>query len=73
MRPGVVVADTVTRSPAINFPIDISAVAFDLDGTLADTLPDLHASANRMLDDLDLPQVDTETVRAFIGRGITGW
>ena len=63
-------ADTVTRSPAINFPIDISAVAFDLDGTLADTLPDLHASANRMLDDLDLPQVDTETVRAFIGRGI---
>jgi phosphoglycolate phosphatase len=55
---------------ALKFPIDVSAVAFDLDGTLVDTLPDLHASANRMLRDLDLAPVDAETVRGYIGRGI---
>ena len=54
----------------MKFPIDISAVAFDLDGTLVDTLPDLHASANLMLADLGLAPVDAETVRAYIGRGI---
>jgi len=64
------VADTSVKSSTVNFPIDVSAVAFDLDGTLVDTLPDLHASANRMLGDLGLAPVDAETVRAFIGRGI---
>jgi phosphoglycolate phosphatase len=58
------------KSASVKFPIDVSAVAFDLDGTLADTLPDLHASANRMLADLGLAQVDAKTVRAYIGRGI---
>ena len=54
----------------MKFPIDISAVAFDLDGTLADTLPDLYASANLTMHDLGLAPVDRETVRAFIGQGI---
>ena len=54
----------------LQFPIDVCAVAFDLDGTLADTLPDLYASANLTLRELDLPSVDSETVRAFIGQGI---
>jgi len=58
------------KSPTLEFPIDVSAVAFDLDGTLVDTLPDLHESANRMLRDLGLAPVDAETVRAYIGRGI---
>jgi len=58
------------QSPRVKFPVEVSAVAFDLDGTLVDTLPDLHASANRMLADLGLTPVDTETVRAYIGRGI---
>lgn len=58
------------KSPTVKFPINVSAVAFDLDGTLVDTLPDLHASANRMLRDLGLAPVDAETVRAYIGRGI---
>ena len=54
----------------MNFPIDISAVAFDLDGTLADTLPDLYASANLTMRDLDMNEVDRETVRDYIGQGI---
>ncbi len=58
------------KTPTVKFPIDISAVAFDLDGTLVDTLPDLHESANRMLRDLGLAPVEAETVKAFIGRGI---
>ena len=54
----------------MNFPIDISAVAFDLDGTLADTLPDLYASANLTMRDLGMYEVDRETVRDYIGQGI---
>jgi len=64
------VVSSGVKSPSVKFPIDVSAVAFDLDGTLVDTLPDLHASANRMLADLGLTPVDAETVRAYIGRGI---
>lgn len=54
----------------MKFPIDISAVAFDLDGTLADTLPDLYASANLTMRDLGLAPVDRDTVRNYIGQGI---
>ena len=63
-------ANTNVKSPTVKFPINVSAVAFDLDGTLVDTLPDLHESANRMLADLGLAPVDAETVRAYIGGGI---
>ena len=52
------------------FPIDIAAIAFDLDGTLVDTLPDLHAASNRTLNDLGRDEVDIETVRGFVGAGI---
>ena len=62
--------DSGAKLPAVNFPIDISAVAFDLDGTLADTLPDLYASANLTMRDLGLEPVDRETVRNCIGQGI---
>ncbi len=54
----------------MQFPIDVSAVAFDLDGTLADTLPDLYTSANLTMRDLGLQPVDRETVRNYIGQGI---
>lgn len=57
-------------NPATRFPLVVDAVAFDLDGTLVDTLPDLHESAVRMLRDLDMPLVDRETVKDYIGRGI---
>ena len=48
----------------------IRAVLFDLDGTLIDTLPDLHADACAMLNDLGRPPLPLESIRAYVGRGI---
>ncbi|MEQ8656123.1 MAG: phosphoglycolate phosphatase [Hyphomicrobiales bacterium] len=42
---------------------------FDLDGTLADTAPDLVAALNHVLEAEGLPQADFETARAFVGHG----
>lgn len=42
---------------------------FDLDGTLADTAPDLVAALNHVLTAEGLPQADFETARAFVGHG----
>lgn len=53
------------------FPLPLKAVVVDLDGTLLDTAPDLAAAAARMLAELDLPPVDTETVKTYIGNGIS--
>src|SRR3712207_3514538 len=49
------------------FPFDV--VAFDLDGTLADTAPDLAAALNRTLDALDRPRVPADSVRHLVGHG----
>lgn len=46
------------------------AVLFDLDGTLIDSLPDLHAAANAMLEEMGRPALDLETARGFIGNGV---
>ena len=48
----------------------ISAVLCDLDGTLLDTVPDLHAAANAMLRDLGRPELPRAAVSSYIGRGI---
>ena len=48
----------------------IKAVLLDLDGTLLDTVLDLHAAANGMLADLGRPTVAVEEIRAYVGRGI---
>jgi len=48
----------------------IKAVLIDLDGTLLDTVLDLHAAANGMLADLGRPPVAVEDIRAYVGRGI---
>lgn len=45
------------------------AVVFDLDGTLVDTAPDLHAHLNEMLADLGRPGFDLDEVRPMIGDG----
>jgi phosphoglycolate phosphatase len=47
-----------------------AAVVFDLDGTLVDSAPDLLVCANRLLAEMDLPQLDLPTVTSFIGDGI---
>jgi phosphoglycolate phosphatase len=48
----------------------IGAVAFDLDGTLVDTAPDLAAAANLMLTLLGRRTVPEECIRGFIGEGV---
>lgn len=48
----------------------IRAVLLDLDGTLLDTVLDLHAAADAMLVDLGRPPVAVEDIRAYVGRGI---
>lgn len=54
----------------MKFPIEIAAIAFDLDGTLVDTLPDLHESANRMLAGLGRPPAPEPLVRSYVGDGV---
>jgi phosphoglycolate phosphatase len=48
----------------------VDAVAFDLDGTLLDTVHDLAAAVNLLLGELHLAPVPVDTVRDFIGKGI---
>ncbi|MDB5685848.1 MAG: phosphoglycolate phosphatase [Rhizorhabdus sp.] len=50
-----------------DFPFDV--VAFDLDGTLADTAPDLTAALNHALGVLGRPPVPAEDVRHMVGHG----
>lgn len=50
-----------------SFPFDV--VAFDLDGTLADTAPDLAEALNHALAVLGRPIVPPESVRHLIGHG----
>ena len=53
-----------------NFPIAVQAVMIDLDGTLLDTIPDLAAATNLMLEALGHPQLPLDSVRNFVGKGI---
>jgi phosphoglycolate phosphatase len=48
----------------------IRAIIFDLDGTLVDSAPDLHAAALAMLDERGTPPVTLTQVHSFIGNGI---
>jgi len=50
--------------------VDVGAVIFDLDGTLLDTVPDLHAAVCAMLEDLGRPALPEEAIRCYVGRGI---
>ncbi|MFZ5449676.1 MAG: HAD family hydrolase [Thermodesulfobacteriota bacterium] len=49
--------------------ISVDLIVFDLDGTLADTLPDLTAAANYACRTLGLPEHPPEAIRLMIGGG----
>ena len=49
--------------------IAVDLIVFDLDGTLADTLPDLTAAANFACRRLRLPEHSPESIRGMIGGG----
>jgi phosphoglycolate phosphatase len=50
----------------------IRAVLFDLDGTLADTAPDMARTVNAMREARRLPPVALEAVRPYVSRGARG-
>jgi phosphoglycolate phosphatase len=50
----------------------IEAVLFDLDGTLADTAPDMARTVNRMRTSRGLAPVSTESVRPHVSSGARG-
>ncbi len=53
------------------FPLRISAILIDLDGTLLHTAPELAESANRMLRDMGRPAVSQTLLMSYIGNGIS--
>ena len=53
-------------------PEVIEAVLFDLDGTLADTAPDMALTVNRMLERRGRKAVPVEAVRPHVSKGARG-
>ena len=49
--------------------IDFNTIVFDLDGTLADTAPDLAAALNHVLASLGRETIDPDSVRNLVGHG----
>lgn len=49
---------------------NVTAVLFDLDGTLVDSVPDLAAAVNAMLGQLNLPARAEAQVRHWVGNGM---
>lgn len=45
-------------------------VVFDLDGTLIDSAPDIHAAVNATLRDAGIAPLPFDRVRGFVGRGV---
>lgn len=54
----------------VQFPLNISAIVIDLDGTLLHTAPELAESANRMLRDMGRAPVSQDLLKSYIGNGI---
>ena len=50
--------------------IDVGAIAFDLDGTLLDTVHELATAVNALLDELGYPPLAQDVVGALIGKGM---
>jgi phosphoglycolate phosphatase len=50
--------------------LPFNVLVFDLDGTLADTAPDLTTALNRTLATIDRPSLDGAAVRLMVGNGV---
>ena len=50
----------------------VNAILFDLDGTLADTAPDLVGAINQLLKEDNLPLRPIDELRPFVSRGSLG-
>ncbi len=62
----------MNTTPVQLLPADfahVSAVIFDLDGTLVDTLGDFAVAVNLMLQELSLPPLAAPVVRDMVGKG----
>ncbi len=57
-------------SPAQPRTFAVDGIAFDLDGTLLDTIHDLAAAVNALLADEGLRPLAKETVRDLVGKGM---
>jgi phosphoglycolate phosphatase-like HAD superfamily hydrolase len=55
----------------MHFPLDISAILIDLDGTLVNTAPEWAEAANHMLRDMGRPAVSQDLLMSYIGNGIS--
>lgn len=58
-----------TPPVTLNRPLEGVVVAFDLDGTLVDTAPDLIGSLNVVLSECGLPAVPLASARHLVGLG----
>ena len=59
----------ILKTPIPNEVLRGATIAFDLDGTLVDTAPDLVASLNLILGEEGLPPLPFDDVRKMVGRG----
>ena len=48
---------------------EIKNIIFDLDGTLIDSIPDIHKSINKSLEYINLPEIPIDNVRKYVGNG----
>lgn len=47
-----------------------STIAFDLDGTLIDSVAHIHHGVSRALEEMNLPQITRDDTQGFVGRGL---
>jgi phosphoglycolate phosphatase len=59
--------EQTSQKAKLAMPVD--TLIFDLDGTLVDTAPDLHAATNHVLSTLKRRSISLDEVRAFVGHG----
>lgn len=54
----------------MQFPLQVKAVAIDLDGTLLDTIADLAHAANLMRVELGMGELPEALIKTFVGKGL---